>query len=43
MKNERTELYMLTVGQNRVNEIKDDELRALAAVFGLNYRKEYLD
>ena len=37
------ELYMLTVGQNRVNEIKDDELRALAAVFGLNYRTDYLD
>ena len=37
------QLYMLTVGQDRKNEIKDDELRDLAAVFGLNYKKEYLD
>ena len=37
------ELYMLTVGQQRRNEIKDNELRDLAAVFGLNYRTDYLD
>ena len=37
------ELYMLTRGAERVNEIKDDELRDLAAVFGLNYRTDYLD
>lgn len=37
------ELYMLTVGQERKNEIKDNELRDLAAVFGLNYKTEYLD
>ena len=37
------ELYMLTAGQNRKNEIKDSELRDLAAVFGFDYRKDYLD
>ena len=37
------ELYMLTVGQERKNEIKDNELKDLAAVFGLDYRKDYLD
>ena len=37
------QLYMLTRGAERVNEIKDDELRDLAAVFGLNYRIDYLD
>ena len=37
------QLYMLTVGQERKNEIKDNELRDLAAVFGLNYRTDYLD
>jgi rhamnulose-1-phosphate aldolase len=37
------ELYMLTVGQERKNEIKDNEPRDLAAVFGLNYNTEYLD
>lgn len=37
------ELYMLTVGCERKNEIKDNELRDLAAVFGLNYRTDYLD
>ena len=37
------QLYMLTVGQERKNEIKDNELRDLAAVFGLNYKTEYLD
>jgi hypothetical protein len=34
---------MLTVGQERKNEIKDNELKDLAAVFGLDYRKDYLD
>lgn len=37
------QLYMLTVGQERRNEIKDSELRDLAAVFGLDYKTEYLD
>ena len=37
------ELYMLTVGCDRKNEIKDSELKDLAAVFGLNYRTDYLD
>ena len=37
------QLYMLSVGQPRVNEIKDQELRDLAAVFGLNYRTDFLD
>ena len=37
------QLYMLTRGAERVNEIKDSELRDLAAVFGLNYRTDYLD
>ena len=37
------ELYMLTAGFERKNEIKDDELKALAKVFGLNYRTDYLD
>ena len=37
------QLYMLTVGQDRRNEIKDSELRDLAAVFGFDYRKDYLD
>lgn len=37
------QLYMLTRGAERVNDIKDSELRDLAAVFGLNYRTDYLD
>ena len=37
------ELYMLTVGCERKNEIKDNELKDLAKVFGLDYKKEYLD
>ena len=37
------ELYMLTRGAERINEIKDEELKSLAAVFGLNYRTDYLD
>ena len=37
------QLYMLTVGCDRKNEIKDSELKDLTAVFGLNYRKDYLD
>ncbi len=37
------QLYMLTAGCERKNEIKDSELRALAAVFGFDYRKDYLD
>lgn len=37
------QLYMLTVGQERINAITDDQLRDLAAAFALNYRKDYLD
>ena len=37
------QLYMLTEGFERKNEIKDEELKALAKVFGLNYKTEYLD
>lgn len=37
------QLYMLTVGQPRVNEITDDQLRELAATFALTYRTDYLD
>ena len=36
------QLYMLTVGSERKNEITDDQLKDLAAVFGLNYNKKYL-
>ncbi len=37
------EVYMLTVGKPRVNTIRDDELRALAASFGVDYREDFLD
>ncbi len=37
------QLYMLTIGAERRNEITDDQLRDLAKVFGLNYRTDYLD
>lgn len=37
------QLYMLTHQDQRVNEIKDDELRQLAAAFKLTYRTDYLD
>ncbi len=37
------QLYMLTVGAERRNEITDDQLRDLAAAFRLNYRTDYLD
>ena len=37
------ELYMLTRGAERINEIKDSELADLAATFGLTYRTDYLD
>ena len=36
-------LYMLTLNAERKNEITDDQLRDLAAVFGLNYRTDFLD
>ena len=29
--------------QDRINEISDRQLKELAASFGLNYRKDYLD
>jgi len=37
------ELYMLSVNAGIKNGITDEELRSLAAVFGLNYRREYLN
>ena len=37
------QLYMLSAGLGIKNGITDDELRALAATFGLDYRREYLD
>ena len=37
------QLYMLSVNAGIRNGITDSQLKDLAAVFGLNYRKEYLD
>ena len=37
------QLYMLSAGLGIKNGITDEELRALAATFGLDYRREYLD
>ena len=37
------QLYMISAGLGIKNGITDDELRALAATFGLDYRREYLD
>ena len=37
------QIYMLTEGKERINIISDDNLRALAKQFGLNYRKDYLE
>ncbi len=37
------ELYMLTANLRTINEITDPQLKELAQVFGLNYRKSYLD
>ncbi len=37
------QLYMLSAGLGIKNAINDKQLRALAAAFGLDYRKEYLD
>ena len=37
------QLYMLSAGLGIKNGITDDELRALAATFGIDYRREYLD
>jgi rhamnulose-1-phosphate aldolase len=37
------ELYMLTANLRTINEITDPQLKELAEVFGLNYRKSYLD
>ena len=37
------QLYMLAVNAGIKNGITDSQLKDLAAVFGLNYRKDYLD
>ncbi len=37
------QLYMLSVNAGIKNGITDEQLKALAAVFGLNYRTDYLD
>ena len=37
------QLYMLSAGLGIKNGINDKQLRALAATFGLDYRREYLD
>ena len=37
------ELYMLSAGLGIKNGINDKQLRVLAATFGLDYRREYLD
>ncbi len=37
------EIYMLTVGKPRINTIHDDELRTLAASFGVSFREDFLD
>ena len=37
------QLYMLSVNAGIKNGITDSQLKDLAAVFGLNYRKDYLD
>lgn len=37
------QIYMLTEGKERINIISDDNLRALAKQFELNYRKDYLE
>ena len=37
------QLYMLSAGLGIKNGITDEQLRALAATFGLDYRREYLD
>ena len=37
------ELYMISVNAGIKNGITDSQLKDLAKVFGLNYRKEYLD
>ena len=36
-------MYLLGAALPRINEITDDQLRAVAARFNLNYRKEFLD
>ena len=37
------QIYMLTEGKERINIISDDNLRALAKQFDLNYRKDFLE
>ena len=37
------ELYMLTAHLPRVNTIKDEELKAVAEAFGIDYRADFLD
>lgn len=36
------QLYMLTAHLPHRNTIRDNELKAVAEAFGLNYRKEFL-
>ncbi len=36
------EIFILTAHMPRINTIKDDELRALAASFGVDYREDFL-
>lgn len=37
------QIYMLTAHLPRINTIKDEELKVLAEVFGVNYRKDFLN
>ncbi len=37
------QIYMLTAHLPRINTIKDDQLKALAEHFGVNYRKDFLN
>lgn len=36
-------VYMLVGGRKMINTIKDEELKALADAFGVDYRKDFLD
>lgn len=37
------QIYMLTANLPRVNTIKDEDMKALAEAFGVNYRKDFLN
>ena len=37
------QIYMLTAHLQRINTIKDDELKLLAEAFGVVYRKDFLN